>query len=300
MPPSSLPLAHLWRLLAADTETGFVTSGLAFSSDALAWFPVPATPAYVPSVTTAAVMTAFDYANVSNASSPAACTAACATDSASCAAWSFSGSDCQLMRDVSVPMPAGASAACGLCPGLYGPLPVLPPLFAPPPNTDAPNYRQTYPKSLVLVQDRLLIHAAASQTVHGQSAPNTSATLVWSLRVDGFVALTTPPVSSSSLAVTKAVVWLGGDVLINVDCSVGTAASVTVAVLDPATGLPIDGFAPSDAVPLSGPGGDELRWSPAWTSGRTLNELAGQRLAFSIELTGGARVYALRGAFTAA
>ena len=308
--------AHLWRLLAANGETGFVTSGLAYSADAMSWEPVPGAPAQAPTIADGAAMGSFTYASPPAASGPA-CAAACAADAASCAAWSFTAavppslgsgarsnaaSTCALQRDVSAPTPTSSSDSAGLCPGLTGPLPVVPPLLRPPVDPTAANYRQSYPKSLVLSGGRLLFHSAASQTLHGQSAPNTSATQVWGLRVDGFVALTTPSADAASTAsaVTVGLVWVGGDLLVNADCTAGGAASVRISVLDPATGEPVQGFAPSDAVPLLGPSGDELRWVPTWSSGRTLDELAGVAVAFRIDLTAGGRVYALRGALRAA
>lgn len=300
--------AHLWRLLAANGETGFVTSGLAYSSDALSWEPVPGSPAQAPTIADGAAMNAFTY-KVLPASSAPACAAACEAESASCAAWSFtaaaasgSAATCALQRDVSAPVAAGSTDATGLCPGLTGPLPVVPPLLRPPTDPSAANFRQSYPKSLVLAGNRLLMHSAASQTLHGQSAPNMSATQVWGLRVDGFAALSTPTADSASAAtaVTVSLMWLGGDLLVNADCSASAGASVRVSVLNPATGLPVQGFAPADAVPLQGPSGDELRWVPTWTTGRSLAELAGDTIALRVDLTGGARVYALRGACQAA
>lgn len=283
----------------------------------MSWEPVPGAPAQAPTIADGAAMGSYPYASPPAASGPA-CAAACAADAASCAAWSFTAaaspssrgsgagtsvaSTCALQRDVSAPTPTSSADSTGLCPGLTGPLPVVPPLLRPPADPTAANYRQSYPKSLVLSGNRLLFHSAASQTLHGQSAPNMSATQVWGLRVDGFVAMTTPTAdtASTAAALTVGLVWTGGDMLVNADCTAGGGASVRVSVLDPATGLPVQGFAPADAVPLQGPSGDELRWVPTWTSGRTLAELAGDALAFRIDLTGGARVYALRGALRAA
>lgn len=230
-------VAFAWRLLAPNSETGWVTSALAFSRDAQSWAPAPRAPANVSLLATDTDLPGFTYRHIfgawpSPAAGAAACNTACRNDSSSCAAWAYVApaaargpERCCLKRDLSAPVPApGVVSGARSDLGTRGsaPLAAQPPMFALPTAPSAIAYRQFYPKSLLAIGGRLLIFAAVSSAMHGDSAPNVSGIEVFALRADGLAAATgrrRAPAPSSRRR------WLGRAARRRSTCSAAAAAA---------------------------------------------------------------------------
>jgi hypothetical protein len=303
-------VAFVWRLLAPNGETGWVTSALAFSHDAQSWAPAPSAPVNVSLLATGVDLPGATYRDVfgawpSLAAGAAACNAACRNDTSSCAAWAYVSSAaargaerCSLKRDVSAPEPAHgivSGARSDLGAGGSAPLAALRPLFALPTAPSAISYRQFYPKTVLAVGGRLLVYASVSSTLHGDSAPNASGIEVYALRADGLAAATGPPAGAGTV-VTAPLAWASGEAALNVLC--GGGGGVRVAALQ--GGAPLPGYALADADPAPR-GCDALVWAPSWGGGaRGLAALAGTTLQLQIELAAGAKFFALRGDFALA
>jgi hypothetical protein len=304
-------VAFAWRLLAPNSETGWVTSALAFSRDAQSWAPAPRAPANVSLLATDTDLPGFTYRHIfgawpSPAAGAAACNTACRNDSSSCAAWAYVApaaargpERCCLKRDLSAPVPApGVVSGARSDLGTRGsaPLAAQPPMFALPTAPSAIAYRQFYPKSLLAIGGRLLIFAAVSSAMHGDSAPNVSGIEVFALRADGLAAATGPAAGAGAV-VTAPLAWASGEAALNVLCG-GGGGGVRVAALQGGAPLPGYALADADAAP---PGCDTLAWAPSWGGGaRGLAALAGRTLQLQIELSAGAKLFALRGDFALA
>jgi hypothetical protein len=302
-------VAFAWRLLAANSETGWVTSALAFSRDARSWAPAPSAPANVSLLAADTDLPGATYARIYGAwpspeAGAAACDAACRNDSSSCAAWAYVApaaargpERCCLKRDLSAPAPASgvvSGARSDLGARGSAPLPALPALFALPTAPSAIAYRQFYPKTVVAVGGRMLVYASVSSAMHGDSAPNASGIEVYALRADGFAAATGPPAGAGAV-VSAQLAWASGEAALNVLCG-GGGGGVRVAVLR--GGAPLAGYALADADPAP-PSCDNLVWAPSWGGGaRGLAALAGMTLQLQVELSNGAKLFALRGDFT--
>eukprot|EP01051_Picozoa_sp_SAG22_P001282 SAG22_NODE_49_length_24620_cov_80.053587_2_plen_364_part_00 len=158
---------------------------------------------------------------------------------------------------------------------------------------------QTYPNTLLEVDGRLLVHASAATHVHGFVAPGASSMVTYELRLDGFTYLSSASdvggATSNASLVTKAVGWQGGDLLINADARRSPGSSVSVGILDN-TGAEIPGYGLLDAPAFSG---NSTMFAWVWGGGRRMSALEGREVAISVALTGGARLYSIRGHFTA-
>jgi hypothetical protein len=103
-------------------------------------------------------------------------------------------------------------------------------------------------------------------------------------RRDGFVSLTNasrPGTGEPGELTTKPVVFHGETLKVN--AVVHSRGSLTVEVLDAATGSPIPGYAESDALPVTG---DQYAATVRWKGGRTLASLSGRQVQFRFHLTG--------------
>lgn len=96
------------------------------------------------------------------------------------------------------------------------------------------------------------------------------------IRKGGFVSLRGP--ASGGGVVTRRMIWPGGGLKVNCDASEGEfAVRVSTANRDV-----LEGFDYKDCEPFSG---DNTEHEVTWTSGRTLNELAGQEIRLEFSLT---------------
>jgi hypothetical protein len=105
------------------------------------------------------------------------------------------------------------------------------------------------------------------------------------LRRDGFVSI--EPEGKSGSLLTKPFRLEGDRLVLNADAGSG---KVLVEVIRP-NGRPIRGFAAGDRRPITSDGLDQ---EVTWTSGRTLAELHGKRVALRFRLEGGAKLYAFQ------
>lgn len=166
------------------------------------------------------------------------------------------------------------------------------------------------------VRSTMLVHASASTHQHGyvSAAPGQwSSLLTYQLRRDGFAYAA--PASNSSRAgganaahatavaaaaaavgvaelVTKPLAWKGGELAANVDC--GLAGFIAVSVLDGSTGVEVPGYTAGEAHPYDG---NSTNATLGWTSGATMQQLAGRSVALKVSMTGNVKLYSFRGAF---
>ena len=191
----------------------------------------------------------------------------------------------------------GASAEAQAAPA--PPLPPVPPpkyplpeIFPNVPGTATSG--QVYPNTLIEDPNdptRLLVHASASTHQHGLVGPaNWSSLLTYALRKDGFVYAAAS--GDSVTFETKPLKWHGGELTVNADCDAGTG--VTIAVME--GGKVLDGFAAANAQKIQG---DHVAATATWT-GHSMQSLAGKTLQLQVTLGGGAKLFSLRGDFSAA
>ncbi|WP_329255118.1 hypothetical protein OG417_13595 [Actinoallomurus sp. NBC_01490] len=149
-----------------------------------------------------------------------------------------------------------------------------------------------YTSSNALVTDRTItMYYGAFNAGHGgqdQTAPDpdpyVGQTGMATWRRDGFLSLTNasrPGTGEPGELTTKPVVFHGDTLKVN--AVVHSRGSLTVEVLDAATGSPIPGYAESDALPVTG---DQYAATVRWKGGRTLASLSGRQVQFRFHLTG--------------
>ena len=98
---------------------------------------------------------------------------------------------------------------------------------------------------------------------------------------------------ASASLITKAILWRGGDLLINADAKRSAGSAVSVGILDP-SGTTISGYEIASAPAFTG-NSTAVAW--VWSGGKRMDSLTGRHVAISVTLTGGARLYSLRGDF---
>ncbi len=149
-----------------------------------------------------------------------------------------------------------------------------------------------YTSSNALVTDKsITMYYGAFNAGHGgqdQTVPDPDTYLgqtgmaTW--RRDGFVSLTNasrPGTGEPGQVTTKPVVFQGGSLKVN--AVVHAHGSLTVEVLDAASGDPVPGYAAGDALPVTG---DQYAATVRWKGGRTLAALSGHQVRFRFHLTG--------------
>jgi hypothetical protein len=104
------------------------------------------------------------------------------------------------------------------------------------------------------------------------------------LRLDGFTHLALQPGQTAGTLTTVPLAVRPGEplhLMVNADCT--PDATLTVEVLDPATGQPVPGFGRTDCNPLTA---DGLNSRVAWKGGSTLPLAGRERIAFRFVLRG--------------
>ena len=155
-----------------------------------------------------------------------------------------------------------------------------------------------YPCSLVQLADELRIYSVASRADHSGKGPipagqHRTAMTLHTLRPDGFMYLESRSGAASLL--TKGFELTDGGLALNVEAPIGEVRAQVYVQTDRAPGEPppvqevAEGFSAAECRPFTG---DSLRWSPTWSSGRTLDELVGRTVRVEI-LFERARVYSL-------
>ena len=155
-----------------------------------------------------------------------------------------------------------------------------------------------YPCSLVQLPDELRIYSVGSRTDHGGKGPITAgqhrtAMSLHTLRPDGFMYLESRSGAASIL--TKGFELTEGGLAVNVEAPIGEVRAQVHVQTDRDPGEPpavqevAEGFSAAECRPFTG---DSLRWTPTWSSGRTLDELIGRTVRVEILFERG-RVYSL-------
>ena len=155
-----------------------------------------------------------------------------------------------------------------------------------------------YPCSLVQLPDELRIYSVGSRADHSGKGPipagqHRTAMTLHTLRPDGFMYLESRSGAASLL--TKGFELTDGSLALNVEAPIGEVRAQVHVQTDAVPGDPppvqqvAEGFSAAECRPFTG---DSLRWSPTWSSGRTLDELIGRTVRVEI-LFERARLYSL-------
>ena len=155
-----------------------------------------------------------------------------------------------------------------------------------------------YPCSLVQLPDELRIYSVGSRADHSGKGPipagqRRTAMTLHTLRPDGFMYLESRSGAASLL--TKGFELTDGSLALNVEAPIGEVRAQVYVQTDRDPGEPpavqevAEGFSAAECRPFTG---DSLRWSPMWSSGRTLDELIGRTVRVEILFERG-RVYSL-------
>ena len=155
-----------------------------------------------------------------------------------------------------------------------------------------------YPCSLVQLPDELRIYSVGSRADHSgkgliPAGEHRTAMNLHTLRPDGFMYLESRSGAASLL--TKGFELTEGSLALNVEAPIGEVRAQMYVQTDTVPGdLPpvqrvAEGFSAEECRPFTG---DSLRWSPTWSSGRSLDELIGRTVRVEI-LFERARLYSL-------
>lgn len=144
----------------------------------------------------------------------------------------------------------------------------------------------------------ILLYALGSPAEHGYCfhCADAGRIFVYRLRQDGFVGLATSSSEQPGRVITREKIWQGGELSVNL-----CANHATVAVLDStyagdnalAIARPLEGYGHEDCIAFHG---DNTDWIPEYTSGKSLNNLAGHTLVFEVLFSDGT-LYSIEGNF---
>ncbi len=158
--------------------------------------------------------------------------------------------------------------------------------------------------SVVNKDDSVLVYASSSKREHGPAFSDPDASgdiLVYKLRKDGFVCLSSKERDKQSVVATREKLWHGGELSVNIAAKNATVAVYESSENEDVEGMnvlgmskPVEGFSHEDCLPFSG---DSLSWQPSYKNGRMINELSGRVLVFEIRFSDG-ELYSLSGDYT--
>lgn len=145
-------------------------------------------------------------------------------------------------------------------------------------------------------------YASASEFEHGQGFGNLGSgkILVFKMRCDGFISLSTDKKDEEASVITREKVWHGGNIHVNLKAEKATMAvylsgqNVMVGGNVLGASAVIEGFTHEDCVEFSG---DSTDWEPQYKSGKKIADLAGKTLVFELKFTNG-EVFSFSGDFT--
>lgn len=168
-------------------------------------------------------------------------------------------------------------------------------------GTLAREYKLLWVSSITRIGNDILLYATASEEEHGPafSKPGTGRILIFRLREDGFISLSTDRHDEESVIATREKIWHGGDAHINLRAEHATLAVYSTRgeaqdmnILGTAERL--EGFTHEDCIAFSG---DSTDWIPEYKSGRRLSELSGETVVLELKFKNG-EVYSFGGDFT--
>ena len=147
--------------------------------------------------------------------------------------------------------------------------------------------------------ETVYFYASASELEHGPafSEPGTGKILIYKMRRDGFISLSTQDKEKTSSVATREKVWLGGEVHLNIKAKNATVAiyvsDESEMVEGNALGIakPINGYGHEDCIAFSG---DSVDWVPRYGSGRKIEDLSGKTVVFEVRFEDG-EVFSLSG-----
>ena len=137
------------------------------------------------------------------------------------------------------------------------------------------------------------LYCTASREKHGVYSRNCSSLLTYRIRKDGFSYVRSRGGSGVGVVGTRGMRWGGGPLELNVDA--GSAGSVRVAVSDEYGKRPLRGMSFENSAPFRG---DDVAFRPSWGGNGGTAPKPGENVSVQVELSGTARLYAVRGRFT--
>jgi len=148
----------------------------------------------------------------------------------------------------------------------------------------------------------ILFYGSASEYEHGPAFhnPGTGRILIYKLRNDGFISLSSANPQEVSTVATREKIWHGGELHINLKAKKATAAVYlsddSEFVFGNVLGIakPVEGYTHEDCIPFCG---DSTDWVPAYTSGKTLHDLREKTLVFELKFENG-EVFSFSGDYT--
>ncbi len=151
-------------------------------------------------------------------------------------------------------------------------------------------------------EDCIHLYSAATELEHGPAfrEPGTGKMLVWNLRKDGFVMLTTNKADEPACIATREKVWHSGEAHYNLKAE---SATVAVYITDESENVGgnvygfsrvVDGMDHEDCIPFSG---DSTDWVPEYFTGKKISDLCGKTLVYELKFLNG-EVYSFAGDFT--
>ena len=152
------------------------------------------------------------------------------------------------------------------------------------------------------MEDGVYLYASATELEHGPAFrnPGTGKILVYKLRNDGFVSLSSKEKDVESVIATREKIWHGGEAHLNLKAK---KATVAVYITDESENVGgnvlgfshlAEGMGHEDCIPFSG---DSTDWVPEYTTGKKVSELSGKTLVFELKFEDG-EVYSFAGDFT--
>ena len=153
-----------------------------------------------------------------------------------------------------------------------------------------------FPCSTLRQQDgSVLIYAAVTDVEHGTPPGGQLGhdhIVIFKMRQDGFIRLTSADKNSDSLVAFREVCWNGGELSVNISAENATCAVYEMVTQAFDTELRLSH---EDCKPFSG---NSCAWHPRWKNGATLDDFKGKTIVFEIKFRDGS-IYSCSGNGTA-
>ena len=167
---------------------------------------------------------------------------------------------------------------------------------------NSPIFKMIWCFGMQQMEDGVYLYASATELEHGPAFrnPGTGKILVYKLRNDGFVSLSSKEKDVESVIATREKIWHGGEAHLNLKAK---KATVAVYITDESENVGgnvlgfshlAEGMGHEDCIPFSG---DSTDWVPEYTTGKKVSELSGKTLVFELKFEDG-EVYSFAGDFT--
>ncbi len=145
-------------------------------------------------------------------------------------------------------------------------------------------------------------YVSASEYEHGPafSQPGTGKMLVYNMRSDGFISLSSEDKEKTASVITREKVWHRGEIHVNLKAKKATMAVYISDESEMVSGnvlgfaRPIEGYGHDDCIPFEG---DSTEWIPQYKSGNKVDDLSGKTLVFELKFDDG-ELFSLAGDYT--